>query len=187
MVSPRAAYARLLAREEPGLGGVARRGLTLALFLGAFLSLVNASHLGPSPLVGSVLSWTFVPALRLLAVALVARLVDAPVSWRRACDLHGAAQGPWCALALLLAALQLGGAAGPPNLWFFRPPAAFVAGLAVALAVSLRARLAFAQVVLGLSPGRARLALALVAALFWGAVLSFFLLTRQLLPRLLPA
>jgi len=159
----------------------------MSLAIGAGVCFLNGGHLGPARLVPAMACWSFVPLLRLAALGLVAAvLAGRGRVTARVIDLYGVGQGPWyvCLLGLSLAAII------DPSLrpWLFSPrprDVVFTLLLAVVVAWSIVVRLAFFRLVLGLSPARARLAVVLMGALFWGAIAAYWLLSGQLLPRLL--
>ena len=97
MAAPFAVYRRLLA-DPPrrGLAALVVRPLTIALVIGAFVTLANTGEAFPSLLIGSVIAWSWVPLLQLaIATPLTAVCRRRTVPLASALDLFFAAHAPW--------------------------------------------------------------------------------------------
>jgi hypothetical protein len=188
MARPAQTYAELAARPAPTTMAATVRGpFRMALAIGAGVAFINGGHLGPARLVPAAVCWSFVPLLRLAGLALVARLLAGPGrTTARVVLLYGAGQGPWYVWIL---GLSLGAILFPawrPSVFSVRPGnLAFALILCAVIAWSTVVRLAFFRTAFGFSPGRARLAVMLMEAVFGGAIVGYWLLSGQLLPRIL--
>jgi hypothetical protein len=188
MTRPAQTYADLLARPAPTTTAALARGpFRMALAIGAGVAFLNGAHLGPARLVPAVACWSFVPLLRLAGLALAARvLAGRGRTTARVIDLYGAGQGPWYVwiLGVSLAAVLFPD--WRPSVFSLWPGnLAFALILCAVIAWSIVVRLAFFRTAFGFSPGRARLAVMLMEAVFGGAIVGYWLLSGQLLPRIL--
>lgn len=122
MLAPAASYRRLI--EQPpatGARAVLGRPALVALVVGALITLGNAGQLLPTLLVGSVLSWSWVPALQLVVSApLIAAARRRKVALSAAIDLFFMGHLPWSLWLLALAGWLLArfpqGLSGASNL-----------------------------------------------------------------------
>jgi hypothetical protein len=109
MLSPAASYRRLL--ERPPLTGPRawlRGPATVAVVVAAFVTLTNAGQALPTLLLGSVLAWSWVPALQALVSApLIALCRRRRVPFSTALDLFFRGHLPWSLWLLGLAALMM--------------------------------------------------------------------------------
>jgi len=109
MLAPMASYRRLVAEGPPaGRWAWLRRPALVALVVGALLALGNAGQLLPTLLLGSAISWSWVPALQLLIAAplmAVARQRKVPLA--AAVDLFFMGHLPWSLWMMALAAMLL--------------------------------------------------------------------------------
>src|SRR5687767_5537725 len=109
MLAPMASYRRLV--EQPPVAGartLLRRPALVALVVGTLVTLGNAGQLLPTLLVGSVLSWSWVPALQLLIAApLIALARRRRVPLSAAVDLFFMNHLPWSLWLMGLAALLM--------------------------------------------------------------------------------
>jgi hypothetical protein len=105
MLAPAASYRRLV--EQPpatGARAVLRRPALVALVVAALVTLGNAGQLLPSLLVGSILSWSWVPALQLaIATPLIAAARRRRVPLSAAIDLFFMGHLPWSLWLMALA------------------------------------------------------------------------------------
>lgn len=110
MFRPRATYARLR-REGPDgapLALLVRRPLFLLIVMGAFVSFSSAGRLTAVHLMGTLVFWSFVSVLQMIAVALItATMTKTGGSVARAVDLFFVGQGPWLLFFTLLAGVCL--------------------------------------------------------------------------------
>lgn len=189
MARPREAYLELSARPAPTLAvAIARGPLRMAVALGAAVAFLNGGHLSPARLLPAIACWSFVPALRIASLAVAAAVLSGRGRLdARAIGLYGAGQGPWYVWLLALSLVAVLDPAFRPSLMLpRREDLAFAVALAAVAAWSVAVRVAFFRVALGLSPARARAAVVLTAGLFWSAIAAWWLLSGQLLPRLIP-
>src|SRR4051812_25108761 len=122
MLAPAASYRRLVGQPPAaGLRAVVGRPLLVALVVGTFVTLTNAGQLLPTLLLGSVISWSWVPALQLgTAAALTAIIRRRPVPLSSAMDLFFMGHLPWSLWLMGLAAVLMArfpqGLSGASNL-----------------------------------------------------------------------
>ena len=189
MARPRETYDEMATRPAPTLAAAIARGpVRMAVAIGAAVAFLNGGYLSPVRLLAAIACWSFVPALRLAGLAVTtAVLAGRGRLDARTIDLYGAGQGPWYVWTLALSLVALLDPAFHPSLFLPRQEdVGFAVALAAVAAWSVVVRFAFFRVVLGLSPGRARVAVVLIAGLFWSAIAAWWLLSGQLLPRLIP-
>lgn len=190
MLHPWATYRRLAGRPRaPGLRALLSRPALFALLLGACLSLTTSGRLTLRLMLSGALIWSFAPLLQMAgATAVVLLLARRRLPLSRALDLYFLGHGPWSlwllavagALAPLPSARVLALIDGP---WV--PRALVWLIVLVPFVWSAVITFAFFREALELSPRRALGGLALHGLVIWGAVLSFFLLSDQLWPRVL--
>lgn len=189
MVRPFRSYRALAAAPDPcsGVWQLLRRPLLMLLVFGAFVSLSTAGRLVAFHVAATVLFWSFVPALQVLALFVLHRLLGrrTPTPMGRVVDLFFMSQGPW----LLFFTALIGVCLFAPRVY-----AAFTTLLEVgvlpgmlALAMVWGMFLSFACFRAGLAYSRLRALLAtlLFYLCYWGALLGYFLLTNQAQPILI--
>ena len=155
------------------VGGMAR----LLFVIGAFVSLTATGRLSAFELVSGIISFSYVPVVHVISLAIALRLVAREVKLPRAYALYAEGYGPWFVFMLLAAGGSL--LLPEPARLLSRTSGLLMSGTFVWGGV-----LTFACFRSGLALSRLRAALALgihylvVTAL----VLSFFLAAGQLLP-----
>jgi hypothetical protein len=109
MLAPAPSYRRLVGQPPaPGLRALVARPLLVALVVGTVVTLTNAGQLFPTLLLGSVISWSWVPALQLAAAAaLIAVVRRRPVPLSSAVDLFFRGHLPWSLWLMGLAAVLM--------------------------------------------------------------------------------
>jgi len=178
LTSPFRGYADLANAEEgDGRPTVAGGMLRFLFVFGAFVSLTATGRLAPFELVSGIISFSYVPVLHAIAVAIALRVVAPEIRFARAFALYAEGYGPWFLFMLAIA----GGSLFAPD------PARLLAaaiGWMLLIALLWGALLTYACFRSGLALSRQRAAgatavhFAVVAVL----VLGFFLAAGQLLP-----
>jgi len=109
MLAPLSSYRRLVQRPAAtGLRVLVRGPARVALVVGAFVTLTSAGQALPTLLLGSVLSWSWVPALQaVVAAPLVALARRRAVPFSTAMDLFFKGHLPWSLWLMGLAALMM--------------------------------------------------------------------------------
>ena len=111
MARPFVTYAELAAAPEPRpRSALAVRVAMILLVLAGFVSLTTAGRLVAFHVVGTMISWSFVPAVQALVFALVLRLLDPPRARSGlvpALSLYFTGHGPWLIFLLLVAGICL--------------------------------------------------------------------------------
>jgi hypothetical protein len=122
MVSPLAGYRRLVEPPpSPGLRTLLRGPARVALVIAVFVTLTSVGQALPTLLLGSVLSWSWVPLLQgLVAAPLIAFARRRRVPFSSAMDLFFRGHLPWSLWLMGLAALMMArfphGLAASPDL-----------------------------------------------------------------------
>ena len=191
MVRPFRGYAELAranatASGDEGAGSGDRRpsvvvGMARFLFVfGAFVSLTATGRLSPIELFSAMISFSYVPVIHFIAIAVATRVVARELPVKRAFALYAEGYGPWLAFMLLVAAatvfgpspLRVLGAAGAPL-------------LLGATAWSVLLTFACFRSGFGLSRGRAALGLGIHYLLVVAINLGYYIAAGQLLPLVL--
>ena len=179
MLRPFRGYEELAtADEEHGRPSVVVGMARLAFMIGAFVALTATGRLAPFELVSGMISFAYVPVVHVVAVAAAMRLVAPDVSVKRAYALYAEGYGPWFVLMLAIAGGSL----------FVHEPARI--GITTVMQPTGYAVFAWGGLItyacfrsgLGLSRGRAALAMLVHYVVITTCVLGFFLLAGQLLP-----
>jgi hypothetical protein len=107
MLAPRRTYQRLLKGSlRTGARALLTRPALMLLIIATFVTLINAGQLLPTLLLGSLLSFVWVPLLQMAIAALLIALCRPRLRLDSALDLFFAGHGPW-SLWLMVIALVL--------------------------------------------------------------------------------
>jgi hypothetical protein len=187
MAHPFQAYAELAASPEPWpRRALAARVARILVVLAGFVSLTAAGRLVAFHVVGSMVAWSFVPAVQAAVFALVLRLLD-PARPRAALapalSLYFTGHGPWLIFLLLIAGVCL----FSPDVYttmmgLLRSGALPFAMLGV-IAWSMVLTYACFLRGLGFPKGRARGATALFYAGFTVAIVGYYLSMNEIQPQ----
>lgn len=155
------------------LGGTAR----LLFVIGAFVAYTAAGRLDPRDVASGAASFSYVPLVQTIALALALRAVAPGQSLRRALALYLAGHGPW----LLLFCGVTGACI------FARTPGMTLRTIGLPVLVATWAwgmvvTVAFFRAGLGLTRARTAIATAILQAVTLACVLGYFLVAGQLLP-----
>jgi hypothetical protein len=109
MLAPLASYRRLIEPPPaPGVRSLLRGPARVALVVGTFVTLTSVGQALPTLLLGSVFSWSWVPALQALAAApLIAVARGRRVPFSSAMDLFFRGHLPWSLWLMGLAVLMM--------------------------------------------------------------------------------
>jgi hypothetical protein len=187
MVRPFRTYAALAALGSPDTPAraVALRIGFFLFVLAGFVSLLSAGRLVAFHLIGSMVAWSFVPAVQVLAFTLAWRSIGGAARGRLlpALSLYFTGHGPWLLFLLAISAMCL----FAPN-----PYLAFTALLSTrALPVMMLATIAWSMVLtfacfragLGLPRGRSFAATALFYLAFSGTIVGYYLAMNEIQPQ----
>lgn len=193
IVRPWATYRALAAEaptDGPNGGATPDRALltgkvvSFLLVLGGFVSLTASGRLVTSHVAGTMVFWSFGPAIQAAAILLVLRLLAPRAPRTRALWMYFVGHGPWLLLLVAIAGVCL----FAPHVYdaFMWLMSTFLLPGALLLTVVWGGVLTFAffRAGLGLSRARASAATALYYALYTGAVLSWYFATNQIQPQL---
>jgi hypothetical protein len=167
MAAPFGTYRRLLAGPLPaGPRALLARPALMALVLGGFVTLGNAGQLLPTLLIGSVASWSWVPALQMsIATGLILLVRRRTVRLTSALDLFFLGHAPWSLFLLVLTGVMM--AQLPDGGGMYNPRLLILVAL-VPIGWTCLLIFAFCRTVLALTPGLALLWMVLYQAAIWG-------------------
>jgi hypothetical protein len=186
LIRPFRTYRRLRT-EKPDVTGwrlLARRPLLFLLIFGGFVSLTAAGRLVAFHLLGTALSWMFVPLLQIAGVAAVVGLLARDRSVARSVDLFFIGQTPFYLFFLGLAGVCLFAPdAGLAFRWLFSSGVVFIALVVTILLGTRQTWICFGWG-LGLGWWRALIATLIFNVVYAGGIISYFALTNQVQPLL---
>lgn len=184
MASPFRAYeARSGAVYGAFRGGAASRAIFVLLVLGAFVSFVTAGRLVAFHVVATMIMWSPVVGLQLVALWAASRTLPQPVAFPVLVRLHFMGFGPW----LLYLALLAGGCLFAPDVHrAFRAlltSGVLFASLGVVIAWSVLLTVALFRGALRLPRARAFAATGVYYLVYVGSIVGYYLATNQIQPQ----
>lgn len=181
MLRPAAAYERL--SREARRGSLWQKPVLVAFVIGLALAVSSAGRPTLRLVLDCAVAWSFIPALQVGSVALVAVALGRGALWKRAVELHFLAHLPWSVWILGIATLAV---CLPPE----RDEQVWSSMLVTAAIPFLWSRILSWHLFrrgLGMGAPAALLAVVLHLVLVCGAIAVFFLATGQLGPRIASA
>jgi hypothetical protein len=188
MAHPFRAYASLAASPDPWpRRALAARGGRILVVLAGFVSLTAAGRLVAFHVVGSMIAWSFVPAVQAAVFALVLRLLD-PARPRAALvpalSLYFTGHGPWLVFLLLVAGVCLFSPDVYTTMMGLLRSGALPIAMLVVIVWSMVLTFACFRSGLGFPRGRAGGATALFYAGFTVAIVGYYLSMNEIQPQL---
>jgi hypothetical protein len=185
MVRPFRTYAEITVLPEPAPARAAAARVILILFtLGGFVSLITAGRLVAFHVAGTMISWSFVPAVQAAAFAAALRIIGNRAPLAPALALYFTGHGPWLLFLLLIAGVCLFAPDTYATLRFMLGrgvlPALFLGTIAWSGVITF----ACFRAGVGLTRARAGAATAIFYLGFSSAIVGYYLAMNQIQPQL---